>query len=210
MKKVNIKIKAAVTNLIVALIFIIIILLIIKIAFWENISKAISLTNIFNNNEKEVITQTENISLKPNNVLSLYPSYGEKYGTLKIDSLNVKLALYFGDSLEILRKGVGHSSYSYFPGEGGSIICMAHDTAGFLKYLYTIKDNSIIEIETTYGKFKYQLYQTKIIHQSEVDALFLQNDEELLILYTCYPSNSIGHATHRFITYSKLIEKEIY
>ena len=210
MKKVNIKIKAAVTNLIVALIFIIIILLIIKIAFWENISKAISLANIFITNEKEVITQTENISLKPNNVLSLYPSYGEKYGTLKIDSLNVKLALYFGDSLEILRKGVGHSSYSYFPGEGGSIICMAHDTAGFLKYLYTIKDNSIIEIETTYGKFKYQLYQTKIIHQSEVDALFLQNDEELLILYTCYPSNSIGHATHRFITYSKLIEKEIY
>ena len=210
MKKVNIKIKAAVTNLIVALIFIIIILLIIKIAFWENISKAISLANIFITNEKEVITQTENISLKPNNVLSSYPSYGEKYGTLKIDSLNVKLALYFGDSLEILRKGVGHSSYSYFPGEGGSIICMAHDTAGFLKYLYTIKDNSIIEIETTYGKFKYQLYQTKIIHQSEVDALFLQNDEELLILYTCYPSNSIGHATHRFITYSKLIEKEIY
>ena len=204
------KIKAAVTNLIVALIFIAIIIFTIKLTVGEKISRAISLANIFITNENEIKTQTENISLKSNNVLSAYPSYGEKYGTLKIESLNVNLSLYFGDSLEILRKGAGHSSYSYFPGEGGSIICMAHDTSGFLKYLYTIKENSIIEIETTYGKFKYKLYETKIIHQSEVDALFLQNDEEILILYTCYPSNSIGHATHRFVTYSKLIEKEIY
>lgn len=212
MKKNNIfiKIKAVVTNLIAALIFIIIIILAIKFTVGEKISTAISLANIFITNENEVITQTDDISLQSNNVLSSYPSYGEKYGTLKIDSLDVNLALYFGDSLEILRKGVGHSSYSYFPGEGGSIICMAHDTAGFLKYLYTIEDDSIIEIETTYGKFKYKLYDKKIIHQSETDALFLQKDEEILILYTCYPSNSIGHATHRFVTYSKLIEKEIY
>ena len=211
MKKFNIpKIKAAVTNLIVALIFITIIIIAIKLTVGERISRAISLANIFITNENEIQTQTEDISLKSNNVLSTYPSYGEKYGTLKIESLDVNLALYFGDSLEILRKGVGQSSYSYFPGEGGSIICMAHDTAGFLKYLYTIKDNSIIEIETTYGKFKYQLYETKIIHQSEAEALFLQDNEEILILYTCYPSNSIGHATHRFVTYSKLIEREIY
>lgn len=210
MNKKNI-FKAAVTNLIVALIFILIICISIKITVGDKISKAISLANLFITNESENKAQTEDISFNlEKNALKTYPSYGEKYGTLTIDSLNVKLALYFGDSLEILRKGVGHSSYSYFPGEGGSIICMAHDTGGFLKYLYTINDDSIIEIETNYGRFKYQLYETKIIHQTEIDALYLQKDEEILILYTCYPSNSIGHATHRFVTYSKLIEKEIF
>ena len=211
MKKFNNVIKATIINLLVALIFTIIICLTVQLTVGERISKAISLANLFITNENEIKAHTADttFNIEKNN-LKNYPSLGEKYGTLKIDSLNVKLALLFGDSLDILRKGVGQSSYSYFPGEGGSIICMAHDTAGFLKYLYTIEDNSIIEIETTYGKFKYQLYETKIIHQSEVDALFLQKNEEILILYTCYPSNSIGHATHRFITYSKLIEKEIY
>ena len=212
MRKLNkYLVKATVINLIVALIFMEIIWFTIKFTVGERISTAISLANLFITNENEIRAQTEDISFNlEKNTLKNYPSLGEKYGTLTIDSLNVKLALYFGDSLEILRKGVGHSTYSYFPGEGGSIICMAHDTEGFLKYLYTISENSIIEIETTYGKFKYQLYETKIIHQSEVEALFVQKDEEILILYTCYPSNSIGHATHRFITYSKLIEKEIY
>ena len=212
MRKINKNVfKAAVTNLIVALIFITTFCLIIKFTVGDRISKAISLANLFITNESEKKTQTEEISFNlENNNLKVYPSLGDKYGVLKIDSLDVKLAIFFGDTLDILRKGVGHSTYSYFPGEGGSIIMMAHDTAGFLKYLYTIEDNSIIEIETNYGKFKYQLYETKIIHQSEVDALFVQRDEEILILYTCYPSNSIGHATHRFVTYSKLIEKEIY
>ena len=212
MKKINKKqFKAAVTNLIVALIFIVIICLAVKFTVGDRISRAISLANLFITNENERKTQTEEITFNlENNNLAVYPSLGDKYGTLKIDSLNVKLALLFGDTLDILRKGVGHSTYSYFPGEGGSIICMAHDTAGFLKYLYTIPENSIIEIETNYGKFKYQLYETKIIHMSETDALFLQRDEEILILYTCYPSDSIGHATHRFVTYSKLIEKQIF
>ena len=87
------KIKAAVTNLIVALIFIAIIIFTIKLTVGEKISRAISLANIFITNENEIKTQTENISLKSNNVLSAYPSYGEKYGTLKIESLNVNLSL---------------------------------------------------------------------------------------------------------------------
>ena len=87
---------------------------------------------------------------------------------------------------------------------------MAHDTGGFLKYLYTVNVGDKIRIETDYGKFTYQIYETKIVKQTETDAVYLQDNEEILMLYTCYPSNSIGHATHRFITYSKLIEGEIY
>ena len=99
---------------------------------------------------------------------------------------------------------------SYFPGEGGSIICMAHDTGGFLKYLYTVNVGDKIKIKTDYGNFTYEIYETKIVDQLDTSAVYLQEDEEILMLYTCYPSNSIGHATHRFVTYSKLIEGDIF
>lgn len=203
-------VKATYTNLLVALIFICIIYFSVKILAGEQLTRAISLINIVTVSENNK-QPTEKVTLNlEKNSLELYPSYGDKYGEVTIDSLDVKLPLYFGSSLDILRKGVGHSTGSYFPGEGGSIVCMAHDTAGFLKYLYTIKTGEKINIKTDYGKFTYQIYDTKIVDQKETSAINVQKDEEILMLYTCYPSNSIGHATHRFITYSKLVEKEIY
>lgn len=210
MKKLNNILKATVTNLIVAFIFIVIICVTLKITIGDELTKAIALINLVSVSENT--QDSENTDLKidlEKKKLTKYPTWGNKYGTLYIDSINVKLGLYYGDSLATLRKGVGQS-VSYFPGEGGSIICMAHDTGGFLKYLYTVNVGDKIKIETDYGKFTYQIYETKIVKQTETDAVYLQDDEEVLMLYTCYPSNSIGHATHRFITYSKLIEGEIY
>ncbi len=206
MKKV---IKATVSNIMVALLFIIIICVLINVLLGETLTRAVALVKVVSVSESN--TEENEVKINENGThLESYPAYGEKYGILTIASIDVELPLYFGDTLDILKKGVGHSSGSYFPGEGGSIICMAHDTSGFLKYLYTVNIGDTIEIETTYGRFVYEIYETKIVHQSETDAVYAQREEEILMLYTCYPSDSIGHATHRFITYSKLIEKELY
>ena len=60
----------------------------------------------------------------------------QKYNALvKNIILYVNLPVYFGDTLEILKKGVGHSSGSYFPGEGGSIIMAGHNFKTFLANL---------------------------------------------------------------------------
>lgn len=210
MNQFNNKIKATVVNLMVAFIFITIICVAIKLTIGDELTKAIALINLVSVSEKDQGQNSTDIQISlDEKTLTKYPLWGEKYGTLSIDTLNVNLGLYYGDSLSVLRKGVGQS-VSHFPGEGGSIICMAHDTAGFLKYLYTINIGDKINIKTTYGNFVYEVYETKIVKQTETDAVYLQDDEEILMLYTCYPSNSIGHATHRFITYSKLIESEIY
>ena len=71
-------------------------------------------------------------------------------------------------------------------------------------------DEYIGQFINDYGNFIYEIYETKIVDQSDTSAVYLQEDEEILMLYTCYPSNSIGHATHRFVTYSKLIEGDIF
>ena len=180
---------------------------IIYILFGSRISMAISLIN-------KVSIDTSNVVLKEvklNSVtkrLESYPEYGTKYGNVKIDSIDVDLPLYYGDTLSILRNGVGHSSGSYFPGEGGSIVCMAHNTIGYLYNLSHIEIGDKIVVATNYGTFTYEVTETKIVDETEVDAVKVQNKEEILILYTCYPTNTFGHATQRFITYSKLVDAQ--
>ena len=50
--------------------------------------------------------------------------------------------------------------------------------------------------------------ETKIVPETQVDAVSVSHGEEMLILYTCYPTNTFGHATKRFITYSKLVDAQ--
>ena len=206
-KQNNSIILATIKHLIVAIMFIILIAVIIFVLFGSRISMAISLVN-------KVSIDTSNVVLKDvklNSVtkrLESYPEYGTKYGDLRIDSLDVDLPLYYGDTLSILRNGVGHSSGSYFPGEGGTIVCMAHNTRGYLYYLSDIEIGDNIVITTTYGEFTYKVEETKIVPETQVDAVSVSHGEEMLILYTCYPTNTFGHATKRFITYSKLVDAQ--
>lgn len=200
-------IGATIKNIIVAFIYIIIVLAIVYILFADTISRAISLIDMVSVDTNKKILQDVKIDLETKN-LKNYPEYGVKYGRIKIPSLNIDLELYYGDTLSILRYGVGHSSGSYFPGEGGSIVCMGHNTSGMLRELPQIQNGAKIIIETTYGVYTYEVYQTRVVEQTQLDAVEIQREKEILMLYTCYPVNSIGHAKNRFITYANLVEEQ--
>ena len=199
----HIILKATIKNTIVAFVYVAIIIGIIAILFGNKISMAISLINTISIETGEKNTQEVKIDMN-SYMLEKYPEYGTQYGKLIIQDLDIDLPLYFGDTLSILRYGAGHSSGSYFPGEGGSIICMAHNTNGFFRRLPEIQIGTKIQINTVYGEYTYTVYETKIVPGTELSAVPVQHDEEILMLYTCYPVNSIGHAKNRFITYSKL------
>lgn len=195
--------RATITNIIVAFIYAIIIAGALAIPFSSKISTAISLINLISVETNKKILSDVKIDLE-HNKLESYPEYGERYATIKIDALNIDLPLYFGDKLSILRYGVGQSSGGYFPGEGGSIICMGHNTSGFLRKLPEIEIGTKIEIEAVYGDYTYTVYDTKVVPQTQLDAVPVQKEQEILMLYTCYPVNSIGHAKNRFIAYASL------
>ncbi len=200
--------RATIKNIIVAFIYVIIIFAIVYIPFSDTISRAISLIDMISVKTSEQVLKDVKIDLKTKN-LENYPKYGTKYGKIKIPSLNIDLPLYYGDKLSILRYGVGHTGGSYFPGEGGSILCMGHNTRGMLRKLPEIKNGEKIIIETTYGIYTYEVYDTKIVKQTELEAAPIQREKEILMLYTCYPVNSIGHAKKRFFAYANLIEEQL-
>ena len=202
-KSKNSILKATITNIIVAFIYVAIIAGALAIPFSSKISTAISLINMISVETNKQILSDVKIDLE-HNKLESYPEYGERYATIKIDALDIELPLYFGDKLSILRYGVGQSSGGYFPGEGGSIICMGHNTSGFLRKLPEIEIGTKIEINAVYGDYTYTVYDTKVVPQTQLDAVPVQREQEILMLYTCYPVNSIGHAKNRFIVYASL------
>ena len=197
-------IKATIVSIIVALFISIGILFIIYLSFRAGIEETISLINkvsididIENKQIKEAILNSEN-------QIENYPEYGTQYATIEIPKIDVNLPVYFGDTLEVLKEGVGHSSGSYFPGEGGSIVYMGHNSAKMFRRFSELQIGNEIKIKTNYGEYQYKIYDMQLIKETEVEKLPIQDQKEILMVYTCYPFNNIGYATQRYVVYAEL------
>lgn len=140
-----------------------------------------------------------------NGYLKHYPSFGDKYASLKISKIGINAPVYFGATDEILLKGVAHDSGSYFPGEGGTVIMCEHNYMNNFRRLGELKNGDIIEVKTSYGDFYYKLYKSQTVLETETEKLPIQKDEEILMIYTCYPFKSKGHTEYRYVIYAKKI-----
>ena len=194
-------IKATIIYLIVALLIAILIIGSIKLFFGAKIEETISLVNkvAIDISQKEVKE-----TVLDNNKIKNYPEYGTQYATIEIPKIDVNLPVYFGDTLEILKKGVGHSSGSYFPGEGGSIVYMGHNSKNVFRRFSELQIGNEITVKTNYGEYKYKIYDMQLIKETDIDKLPIQKEKEILMIYTCYPFNNIGYATQRYVVYAEL------
>ena len=197
-------IKATIKKVIVAFLIVIVFFGLINIFLGQQINLNISLLNkmaIDKSAKKEEIMAIDTNTNKIQN----YPEYGAQYATIEIPRIDVNLPVYFGSTLDVLKNGVGHDSASYFPGEGGSIIYMGHNSKNAFRRFSELKKGDEITVKTSYGDFTYKIYDMKLIEETDLDALPIQKDEEILMCYTCYPFNNIGYATQRYVVYAKPI-----
>jgi sortase A len=197
-------IEAIIMDIIVAFIGVMVIMVATNLLFGKQIKAAIRYADMISINTKNKLVKDIKFDEENNTIVS-YPEYGTRYGNIKIESLDIELPLYYGDKLAYLRYGVGQTSGAYFPGEGGSIICMGHNNKNYLYDLPKIQNSNLIEITTTYGTFTYKVYDTKIINMRDVDSLPIQKEEEILMLYTCYPVNTLGDKKDRFVAFAKRV-----
>ena len=131
-----------------------------------------------------------------------YPNYGEKYADIIIPKIDLNLPVSHGDSLTILKKAIGHYAGSYFPGEGGSVILAGHNTPAFFAKIEKLVKGDEITIKTNYGDFKYKVDSYKVADSSDLSSFPVQNDKEMLIMYTCYPIGTIGKTKLRYVVYA--------
>ncbi len=161
---------------------------------------------VTNNDSTPEVNNSPDIIMDPEtHQLSKYPDWGTIWGTLKIPDIGLDVSIYRGDSEDIIDRGIGHYAGSYFPGEGGSIILASHNTKEHFMRLPELKIGAHITIEAVYGTYTYEIVSTKIINDTDDDQLPIQNNEELLMLYTCYPMGVDGYKTQRYVVYAKLV-----
>ncbi len=130
------------------------------------------------------------------------PKYGDQYGEITCDKLQLKAPVYFGDRGNILKKGAGQYNGSFLPGEGETILIGAHDTTYFKK-LENVKKGQTFEFTTEYGIYEYKVKDIKIVDEDKYDEAYdLSADKESLVLYTCYPFGKLkGTKEKRMFVY---------
>ena len=196
-------VKATIKKIIVAFLIVITFFGLINIFLGRQINLNISLINkmaIDKSAKKEEIMAIDTNTNKIQN----YPEYGTQYATIEIPKIDVNLPVYFGSTLDVLKNGVGHDSASYFPGEGGSIVYMGHNSKKMFRRFSELQKGNEIKVTTSYGEYVYKIYDMQLIKETELDKLPIQRDKEILMVYTCYPFNNVGYATQRYVVYAEL------
>lgn len=133
------------------------------------------------------------------------PTIGTHYAQLRIESIDLDVKLYWGDTDELLDKGAGQYTGSFMPGFRKPILIAGHNLTHFNSFQY-LEVGSTVEIQTNYGLYVYEITELSIHRYDEDEAFPLDGEEELLMLYTCYPFHILAtRKDDRFVVYAKRI-----
>lgn len=131
------------------------------------------------------------------------PKEGDQYATISVDRVNFEKPVYYGDNDGILEIGIGHYMKSGLPGEGKPILLAGHNGTHFWK-LQDMKKDDIVKINTSWGEYTYKIYDIQIMDAKDFDTSQLNDEEERLIMYSCYPFDVPSTPTRYFVYASKV------
>ena len=138
-----------------------------------------------------------------------FPSWGDIFGNIKVEGTEIDCPLIFGDDDGLLRHGACMTIFSHIPGCGKGVMIAAHNNT----YFHTLPQaqvGQLVFIETNYGSFTYRIRETKIIDMNADDAREqyapeLNGDTEILMLYTCYPVNTMASTPQRYFVFCEKV-----
>lgn len=135
-----------------------------------------------------------------------YPRYGSVFGNITVDGTDINCDIIYGDDTALLKKGACMSIFSHIPGCGRGTMLSAHNNTYF-HTLQNVQDGALVRVETNYGSFVYKVYKTAVVDQSDRNAYIneLNGYEDVLILYTCYPNDTIASTPYRFFAFCEFV-----
>ncbi|GHU64932.1 hypothetical protein AGMMS49983_11730 [Clostridia bacterium] len=162
----------------------------------------------YNNQDVRVQAFLHSLAEKAVPVNSNLPALGEQYATLRIAGVGIDAPVFFGDTPELLLAGVGtYAEGGGLPGQGRTILMGGHNNTDFLT-LPKAEVGDIIEIDASYGLFRYEITDAKELRFDDPTALDLEAAEENLVLYTCTRSIPGGDTPWRWFVYGRPLEDE--
>ena len=128
---------------------------------------------------------------------------GEPLGVLTIGRLGLKKVVVNGTDHDSLTRGPGRDLRTAVPGQGELVYIAGHRTtygAPFSR-IDQLERGDYVKLDVPYATFTYRVSGHAIVAASATDRLRDRGREELA-LQACHPR---FFATHRYITYAKLV-----
>ena len=134
---------------------------------------------------------------------------GDEIGRVWVEDTQLNCPLYWGDTGSQFRNGAGaHAADGcVLPGENGTVFVGGHTDSWFVD-LKSAQIGGIIHLETPWGTFSYQITETKVIGETEIDQRRWGAEEPSCILYTCYPFGIQTRTTQRYLVYADPVETD--
>jgi sortase A len=131
------------------------------------------------------------------------PKVGVAIGSLHIPRLNRTIPIIEGTGTRELKKGVGHYIGSVLPGVSDNSVLAGHRESVFRK-LGDLKLGDLITVNTSYGKFVYEVHKIRIVMAND-RTVIVPTPDAVLTLSTCYPFNLVGSYPKRYIVQAGLV-----
>ena len=120
---------------------------------------------------------------------------------LIVPKYDIEQIVLAGDSGSSLAFGPGHSVASAMPNTFGISMISGHRDTHF-NFLKQLKLNDTLFIQTLEKTMSYKIYDIKVV-DSKTYSLPQNNDNQTLVLVTCYPFNAIiAGGTKRYLVYA--------
>ncbi len=144
------------------------------------------------------------------NYLHLLGSTGGAIGYIEIDSIDVSLPLYLGDSSAVLRVGAGTMPGSSLPigGKGTHAVITGHrglPSSKLFTHLDQVKEGDVFVLHVLNETLTYQVDQIHIVEPKDLTKLEIDPDQDYCTLVTCTP---YGINTHRMLVRGHRIEND--
>ena len=130
------------------------------------------------------------------------------FGYINIDKIGVQLPIYHGTSEAVLNVAVGHVQGTSVPsgGKHTHTVLSAHrglPSAKLFTDLDEMEVGDVFTITILDKVLTYEVHEIQIVLPTEVESLYVQENQDLCTLVTCTP---YGINTHRLLVHAHRIE----
>lgn len=141
----------------------------------------------------------------------LNPLGDGQMGILEIPNLELSLPIFHGTEEAVLQEGVGHLKASSLPTGGESTHCVLSAHAGLpgkrlFSDLEQMEIGDLFYLKVLDRTLCYRVDQILVVEPQELDALYIQDGEDLVTLMTCTP---YGINSHRLLVRGQRTEEAV-
>lgn len=134
---------------------------------------------------------------------------GSAYAIIRIPSIGIDYVVVEGTDYTSLKKGPGHYPDTADPWDGTGRVGIAGHRTTYLSPFYhldRVEPGDEIVLETSYGRFRYEVTDTSVIPSAGSGVVLDQTRRPTLVLTTCHPRFS---SAERLIVEGDLVDGDL-